>query len=98
VLVAEWHELLALQHVKMLARGKVWQLEEDSKVDGRLDTPDELQIRLLLRVPPARRLQTMLEMQDALLTIWRERFRKAHPELSDLELCRLLFARLEQNG
>lgn len=67
-------------------------------MNERLGTAEELQIRLLLRVPPARRIQTMLEMQDAMLTIWRERLRRAHPELSDLELCRLLFARLKQNG
>jgi hypothetical protein len=67
-------------------------------MNKRLDTADELQIRLLLRVSPAQRIRTMLEMQDTLLTTWRERLRKAHPELSDLELCRLMFERLKQNG
>lgn len=67
-------------------------------MDERLRAADELQIRLLLRVPPAQRIQTMMEMQDTLLTMWRERLRKAHPELSDLELCRLMFTRLKQNG
>jgi len=67
-------------------------------MDKRLGAVDVDQIRLLLRVPPTRRIQTMLEMQDALLTMWRERLRKAHPELSDLERCRRMFARLKQNG
>jgi hypothetical protein len=40
----------------------------------------------------------MMEMQDTLLATWRERLRKARPELSDLELCRLMFERLKQNG
>jgi hypothetical protein len=72
--------------------------EEVTEMEARRDTSDELQIRLLLRVSPAQRIRNMLEMQDALLTVWRERLRKAHPELTDLELCRLLFARLGQNG
>ncbi len=32
------------------------------EIKARLGPADELQIRLLLRLPPARRLQTMLEM------------------------------------
>ena len=64
----------------------------------RLGPADEIQIRLLLQVPPARRLQTMLEMQVVILNTWRDRLRRAHPELSDLELCRLLFKRLQHNG
>lgn len=64
----------------------------------RLGPADEAHIRLLLRVPPAQRLQTMLEMQAIILNTWRARLRRAHPELSDLDLCRLLFERLKQNG
>jgi hypothetical protein len=67
-------------------------------MNERIITPDELQIRLLLRVSPAQRIRTMMEMQDTLLATWRERLRKAHPELSDLELCQLMFERLKQNG
>jgi hypothetical protein len=64
----------------------------------RLGPADKDQIRLLLRVPPAQRLRTMLEMQAVILNGWRARLRRAHPELSDLELCRLMFKRLNQNG
>lgn len=62
----------------------------------RLGPADKAQIRLLLRVSPAQRLQTMLEMQAIILNMWRSRLRRAHPQLSDLELCRLLFERLSQ--
>jgi hypothetical protein len=64
----------------------------------RLGPADEQQIRLLLRVSPGRRLQAMLAMQTAILASWHARLRRRHPELSDLELCRLLFDRLKQNG
>jgi hypothetical protein len=49
----------------------------------------------LLQVSPARRLQTMLEMQAVVLNTWHARLRRAHPDLSDLDLCRLLFERLQ---
>ncbi|MCS7222411.1 MAG: hypothetical protein RML36_04360 [Anaerolineae bacterium] len=64
----------------------------------RLGPPDELQIRLLLRVPPERRLLTMLEMQSSILDGLLMRLRRQHPELSDYEHCRLMFQRLYQNG
>ena len=64
----------------------------------RLGPPDIQQIRLLLSVPPAQRLRTMLDMQDIVLDSWLLRLRKAHPELSDLEVCQLMFQRLKQNG
>lgn len=64
----------------------------------RLGPADELQLRLLLRLPPARRLQTMLEMQKVWLDSIRSRLRRLHPELSDLELTRLTFERLKRNG
>ena len=64
----------------------------------RLGPADELQIRLLLRVSPAQRLRTMMEMQDMLLNGWVARLRRNHPELSDLERCRMMFERLKQNG
>ncbi len=65
------------------------------EIKARLGPADELQIRLLLRLPPARRLQTMLEMQEIWLDTVRARLRRAHPELSDLELTRLTFERLK---
>jgi hypothetical protein len=40
----------------------------------------------------------MLEMQATLLNGWYARLRKSHPELSDLEVCRMMFERLKQNG
>ena len=64
----------------------------------RLGLADEAQIRLLLQVPPARRLQTMLEMQAVILNTWYVRLRRAHPDLSELDLCRLLFERLQQHS
>jgi hypothetical protein len=64
----------------------------------RLGPADKDQIRLLLRVPPEQRLHTMLDMQEVILNNWHSRLRKAHPELSDLDLCRLVFKRLQQNG
>jgi hypothetical protein len=64
----------------------------------RLGPADTEQIRLLLRVSPGQRLQTMLEMQAVLLNNWRQRLRRKHPHLNDLELCQLVFERLGQNG
>jgi DNA-binding MarR family transcriptional regulator len=66
--------------------------------ERRLGLPDELQVRLLLRVLPAQRIRAMLAQQDILLNTWHERLRRAHPELSDLALCRMVFERLAQNG
>lgn len=63
-----------------------------------LGATDELQIRLLLRVPPAQRVRTLLGQQDTLLRVWRERLWRSHPELSDLALCQMMFERLAQNG
>lgn len=68
------------------------------RLQQRLGPADELQIRLLLRVPPAQRLKTMMEMQGTLLDGWYGRLRRSHPELSDLEVCRMMFERLKQNG
>ena len=39
----------------------------------------------------------MMELQDILLDGLRDRLRKAHPELSDYQICLLMFQRLEQN-
>lgn len=64
----------------------------------RLGPADKAQIRLLLRVPPAQRLRTMLDMQAVILNGWHARLRHAHPELNDLELCLLMFERLYKNG
>ena len=63
----------------------------------RLEAADTLQIQLLLRVSPAQRLSTMLETQAVILNTWHSRLRKANPQLSDLELCRLMFNRLQHN-
>jgi hypothetical protein len=65
---------------------------------ARLGPADELQIRLLTRLPQARRLQTMMESQAVFLDGVRERLRQAHPEMSDYELTVLMFERLTQNG
>lgn len=68
------------------------------EIKARLGPADELQIRLLMRLPPARRLQTLMEMQAVWLDSVRARLRRAHPELSDYELTVLMFERLKQNG
>jgi hypothetical protein len=64
----------------------------------RLGPADLLQIRLLLRVPPEQRIETMLRMKKAVLNMWHARLEKSHPELSDLELWQLIFRRLKRNG
>ncbi len=64
----------------------------------RLGPVDELQIRLLMRLPPGRRVRTMLNVQNVLIMTWQRRLRQTHPELSDLERCQLMFERLYQNG
>ena len=74
------------------------QLSSLEELKRRLGPADTDQIRLLLRLTPAKRIQLMLDMQDIVLDTWRMRLRKAHPELSDLDLCRLMFERLKQNG
>ena len=66
--------------------------------ERRLDSGDEFQIQLLLRVPPAQRIRAMLVQQDILLSTWGTRLRRAHPGLSDLALCQVMFERLAQNG
>jgi hypothetical protein len=69
-----------------------------AELKRRLGPADTDQIRLLLRVSPARRILTMLDMQDLILKSWHSRLRQAHPELNNLDLCRLMFERLTQNG
>lgn len=64
----------------------------------RLGPTDELQIRLLMSVPPERRVRTMMSTAAVIMNSLRDRLRQAHPELSDLELCRLMFDRLYRNG
>ena len=64
----------------------------------RLGPTDELQIRLLMSVPPERRVRTMMDTAAVIMNGLRARLREAHPELSDLEICRLVFDRLYRNG
>ena len=70
-------------------------LPETISPEHHLEAADTLQIQLLLRVSPAQRLSTMLETQAVILNTWHRRLRKANPQLSDLELCRLMFERLQ---
>jgi hypothetical protein len=63
----------------------------------RLDPPDEVQIRLLMSIPPERRVRTMMDTAAVIMNSLRARLRRAHPELSDLELARLMFDRLYRN-
>ena len=65
-----------------------------SDVMRRLDPPDELQIRLLMSIPPERRVRTMMDTAAVIMNSLRARLRQAHPELSDLELARLMFDKL----
>ena len=64
----------------------------------RIDPPDELQIRLLMSVPPERRVRTMMDTADSIMDGLRARLRKAHPDKSDLEICQLMFNWLYRNG
>jgi len=57
-----------------------------------------MQIRLIMSVPPEQRIRNLLRMQSAVLGMWRQRLREAHPELSDLDLTLLVFERLGRNG
>lgn len=68
------------------------------ELQRRLGPADVQQIQLLLRVPPAERVRTMLKVQSLIINTWRARLRATHPELNDLELCQLVFQRLKQNG
>lgn len=68
------------------------------ELQRRLGRADVQQIRLLLCVPPEQRIETMLRMQKVVLGIWFERMRRSHPDLTDLDLCRLVFQRLKQSG
>lgn len=63
-----------------------------------LGAADELQIRWLMRLSPARRMQTLMELQRLWLNTVRARLRRAYPPLSDDELTRLMFERLQQGG
>ena len=60
-----------------------------------LGEADELQIRLLMRLPPAQRLRTMMKLQALWLDTVRARLRRAYPHLSDYELTVLMFERLQ---
>jgi hypothetical protein len=68
------------------------------EVMRQLDPPDELQIRLLMSVPPERRVRTMMDTAAVIMNSLRARLRQAHPQLSDLEIARLMFDRLYRNG
>ncbi len=63
-----------------------------------LGPADEEQIRLLMRLPPARRLRTLMELQALWLDTVRVRLRRAYPQLSDFELTILMFERLQHGG
>lgn len=71
---------------------------EAQELKRRLGEPDLLQIRLLMQVAPEKRTATMLNMQNIILNTWRARLRAANPHLDDLELTKLVFKRLQQNG
>ena len=64
----------------------------------RIDPPDELQIRLIMSVPPEQRIRNLLAMQDTLLAMHRMRLRHAYPHLSDLELTLQTYEWLGRNG
>ena len=76
-------------------------MSDESSLDAlkrRLGPTDELQIRLLMSVPPERRVRTMMSTAAVIMNSLRDRLRQTYPELSDLELCRLMFERLYRNG
>lgn len=74
------------------------QTQSQTELRRRLGPADVQQIRLLLHVPPERRIQTMLDMQDMVLNMWHARLRKSHPEISEMELTRLVFQRIYRDG
>jgi hypothetical protein len=63
----------------------------------RLGIADNQQIQALLKVPPEQRIIIMLKMQAFVINMWRERLQQRYPELNDLDLCRLMFDRLQNN-
>lgn len=63
-----------------------------------LGPADEEQIRLLMRLPPARRLRSLMELQALWLDTVRARLRRAYPHLSDYELTVLMFERLQSGA
>ena len=65
------------------------------KLKQRMGPADELQIRAMLKVDPAQHILLMLKMQAMVINMWRARLAKRHPDLSELELCRLMFDRLQ---
>lgn len=71
---------------------------EAEELKRRLGEPDLLQIQLLMQVPMEKRTMNMLNMQNIILNTWRVRLRAANPHLDDLELTKLVFKRLYQNG
>jgi hypothetical protein len=75
--------------------------EAESSLDAlrrRLGPTDELQIRLLMSIPPERRVRTMMDTAESFMDGWRARLRRAHPDKSDLETCLMLFKWLYRNG
>lgn len=91
--------LLDKLSVNPLVKGKeVAPSPAAQKLQRRLGKADIQQIRLMLQVAPEKRLETMLEMQEMLLTMWRTRLQASHPKLDNLELTNLVFKRLKQNG
>jgi predicted amino acid racemase len=72
--------------------------DNKEELKRRLGPPDLLQIRLLLRIPPERRVQTMLNMQAVILNTRFARLREMHPEMDKMEMTRLVFSRIYRNG
>jgi len=68
------------------------------ELQQRLGKADVQQIRLMMGVAPEKRLETMLTMQNIVLNTWRTRLRVTNPQLSELELSKLVFKRLGRNG
>ena len=66
------------------------------ELERRLGKPDPDKIRRLIRLPPEKRIAIMLEEQDRVLNTLRAKLRAEHPELSDLELTKLVFQQVEQ--
>lgn len=67
------------------------------ELEQRLGKPDIEQMRKWLQIAPEERLRIMLNKQKIILAKWRKRLRDEYPELSDLELTKLVFEQIEQN-
>jgi hypothetical protein len=64
----------------------------------RLGPVDKKQVELIVAASPAQRIRNMLALSDYIRNTRQMQLRKSHPQLSDLERCRLMYEWLYRNG